>query len=329
MKFKRFAKRQKPQYPSSVNKGKKIAFFLLLSSLIWAQKEYVPLSYNIIASINSSYEWKKALEGEQKARDATKYGKIQTIEKDGSFIFVGPGAEELSKLSPQEREETLKKDRKIYQDTLKRESFPHREKIILALEEYSSYFLFWSAYACSHYDPEKARLLLEETAKRYPDSPNGKIAKSILEKDKDKAIITASLKKEFSKLTNPVESYKPQANEPINSIMNSLKSTISSSYEYRKWKQISPLAQKNISDIPGIDFEIILAPAIDLAERIAFILDERSANLFMDMAYDCYEDIQAFNYYCDIIQSRYPHTNASKFVEIAKKYRMKIEGKGR
>lgn len=329
MEFKRFAERRKPPYPFSVNKVKGIVFLLLLSSLIWAQNEYVPLSYNIISSINSSYEWKKALEGEQKARDAMKYGRIQTIEKDGSIVFVGPGAEEFSKLSPQEREEAIKQDRKIYQDTLKRESFPHREKITLALQEYASYFLLWSAYACSTYDPEKSKLLLEETAKRYPDSSNGKIAKSILEKSKDQATLIASLKKEFSKLQNPVENYKPQANEPSNSIMNSLKSAISSSYEYGRWKQISPLAVKDISDIPGVDLETILSPATDLAERIAFILDERSATYYLDMAYDCYEDTQTFNYYCDLIQSRYPHTNTGKFVETAKKYRMRKEMEGR
>ena len=202
-------------------------------------------------------------------------------------------------------------------DFVKREIFPYYEKMITALEEYAGYFLFWEAHYYSFSDIKKAKKLLEETAKRYPEAFPGKKAEEILSKTKDEQQIPSLIQQEFKKLTNPVETYRPKKGEPDNSAMNNLKKAIASTKVYKKWKEVFIL-RKNQDLSSKRETRLALIGIEDLIN----VLDERISGLWKLMSGWCQtaitkseEAMNLYKYYLELIVNRYPHTTIAQHIK--------------
>ncbi len=211
----------------------------------------------------------------------------------------------------------LEKNKQLDIGYAKQEVFPYYEKMITALEEYAGYFLFWEVYYYSFSDIKRAKNLLEETAKRYPDATSGKIARSLLDKKKDAAELSSLIQAEFKKLPNPVESYKPNKGEPRDCAMNKLKEAIASTREYNKWKKI--FIEK---EYPDTTREKAQNLAFQMINNLVNILDESIAGLFRILAGHCRfstgnqeEAFALYQYYIKIIIDRYPHTSRAGFAK--------------
>jgi hypothetical protein len=294
-------------------------YFLLVVAFSLTYRIFAALPTDIAKAISSSYEEAKAKEGEEKAKNASKYGRVSMVGGSGDRVdWVGPGAEELKKMSYEERWKALARDAKVQLGVLKKESFPYKEKIIEALEEYAGYFLFWEAYRYSFFDVKTAENLLYEVAKRYPEANIGKIASSILGKSKNDGEITSLVQNEFKKLPNPVEDYKPKKDEPKNSIMNNLKAAMANSREYNRWRKSSSVWTQD---------EKSLKAQIELADSIIKLLDEQIVSAFNYLAHQYLwaeeRPKKTGLYYLKLTVARYPHIRTAlinkKLIEIYEK----------
>ena len=220
---------------------------LAMLLLIGSWRAFCALPGAISKAVTYSFENQKKAEAWQKA-----YGPAFKVIFEGNsikdviYLRTGKSVFITSWNQPnthtrEEIEDILKKECPNRLEIYKKEIFPYQEKILIALEEYSSYFLFWEAYAYSFSDRGKAKQTLEEVAKRYQEVDRGKLAKSILERAKDEEKLVSLIREEFQKLSNPVETYKPKEGEPENSVMNNLKSAFAPSREYKKWKKEASL----------------------------------------------------------------------------------------
>lgn len=218
--------------------------------------------------------------------------------RTGKSIFLP--ANNPNSHTPQEINEIIEKECPNMREIFDREYFPYAHKIAIALEEYSSYFLFWEAYAYSFSDRGKAKRTLEEVAQRYEEVDTGKLAKSILEKAKDEEELISLIREEFKKLPNRVETYKPKGGEPENSVMNNLKSALASSIAYKRWKKGTSLSN--------------LKSAIDEAEIIVEILDALIAHQYFYLS-NFVNNKENLKRYTDIILYRFPHTQTGKFLK--------------
>ena len=285
---------------------------LLLSQSAFQDEGFAFSVPQIIKAIDSSYEGKKEKEAIEKARDSTRYGRVAYVGEARGY-FEGPHADELKRMSPEELEKVLEEEAKQRFRIWKKEGLPYVEKIILACEEYAGYFLFWEAYCNSYTDVKRARNLIEETAKRYPDATAGKIAKSIVDKAKNEQELISLIREAFGKLQNPVESYKPEKGEPSNSIMNNLKSAIASSSGYKRWKKDSS------SFFSGKE---VPASAYEFADFIIKTLDEKIAVYYFRVGNEFVfngdgKEKEEGLAYLNILATRYPHTGNGS---LAKKY---------
>jgi hypothetical protein len=290
--------------------------------LILGRNGYSALSSAINEAIKSSYEMAKIKEGQEKAKNATKYGRVSMVGEAGDVVhYEGFGAEELNKMPPEQRKKVLVESAKIQFQVKQRECLPWEERIIEALEEYAGYFLFWEAYAFSYWDAKNAKRLLEETAKRYPEAGIGKLAKSILDNKKDEKGLALLIQMEFKKIPNPVEEYSPAKGEKQNSLMNNLKKAIAPSVEYKKWKNNSSLS---------LNRKECLRSSVEAADAILSTLDELIASKyyvlgseFLAFAFGNKENIdKGFDYWYRVV-NRYPHTRTANFaldgIEVYKK----------
>lgn len=214
-------------------------------------------------------------------------------------------------------EENIRSGKARDLDFVKRELFPYYEKMITAVEEYAGYFLFWEAYYYSFSDTKKAKKLLEDTAKRYPEAIPGKKAGEILSKAKEEKQIASLIQEEFKKLTNPVEEYKPKKGEPENSAMNNLKKAIASLNVYKRWKDVFILG-KNQELSNKKERRLALIGIEDLINE----LDERISGLWRIMSGWCYtaitkreEAMNLYKYYLKLIVDRYPHTTSAQHIK--------------
>ena len=294
-------------------------YFLLVVAFFLTYRSFAALPTDIAKAISSSYEEAKAKEGEEKAKNASKYGRVSMVGGSGDRVdWVGPGAEELKKMSYEERWKALARDAKVQLGVLKKESFPYKEKIIEALEEYAGYFLFWEAYRYSFFDVKTAKNLLYEVAKRYPEANIGKIANSVLERSKNDGEIASLLQNEFKKLSNPVEDYKPKKDEPKNSIMNNLKAAMANSREYNRWRKSSSVWTQD---------EKSLKAQVELADSIIKLLDEQIVSAFNYLAHQYLwaeeRPKKTGLYYLKLTVARYPHIRTAlinkKLIEIYEK----------
>ena len=264
----------------------------------------------IIKAIESSYERKKEKEAWKKAMNSTRYGRVAYV-GEGRGYFEGPYADELKRMSPEEREKVLKEEEKKQFRIWKKEGFPYVEKIVTACEEYASYFLFWEAYYNSYKDVKRARDLIEETAKRYPEASPGKIAEEILRKAKTEKQLVSLIQEEFKNLPNPVETYTSREGEPENSAMNNLKKAIAPTEEYNKWKDIALLGKYQ-----NLQKEEAMKLACQAIEEIISILDETIASYYYRLAHYCLiapdQDFNMFRHFLVLIVSRYPHTSRAE-----------------
>ena len=283
---------------------------LLLTQGAVPDKVFASTVPEIIKAIESSYERKKEKEAWKKAMNSTRYGRVAYV-GEGRGYFEGPYADELKRMSPEEREKVLKEEEKQQFRIWKKEGFPYVEKIITACEEYAGYFLFWEAYYNSYKDVKKARDLIEEIAKRYPEATAGRIASSIIDKAKTEKELISQIQEAFKKLQNPVESYEPRKGEPPDSIMNSLKTAISSSLGYKRWRKDSS------SFLSGKE---VPTSAYEFADFIIRTLDEEIAAYYFCVGHEF-----AFNgegeekkeglAYLNILVTRYPHTANGSLVK--------------
>jgi hypothetical protein len=283
-----------------------------LSSAIQQNANVKPVYIeNILGSaISNSYEKTKVNE------IMDKWEEIMLSGQDGEVYKKL--AEEYPKLSPEKQKEVRIKFRIKYREILKQNALPYQEQIITGIERYASYFAFWLANAYGHYDPKKAKEWLEKTALRYPEVELGKKAYFILTKAKDTKEMLLLLQNEFSKAENLVETYSPSKNEPQNSVMNVLKSTIAKSREYRKWKENAVQFEKAAKvQVEGDEVSSLFRQASQNIETILASLDEQLARNFWDCAMmfasgsDEPPDPLGKRY-ADIVYTRYRHTNYAK-----------------
>ena len=289
----------------------------MLAVLLWivSGRAFCALPGAISKAVNYSFENLMRREAYQKA-----YGPAFKFTFDGihtkDIIYLRTGksiflpANNPNSHTPEEINEIIKKECPNMGEIFKREFFPYAKKIPIALEEYSSYFLFWEAYAYSFSDRGKAKRTLEEVAKRYEDVDTGKLAKSILEKAKDEEELISLIREEFKKLPNPVETYKPKEGEPENSVMNNLKSALASSREYKKWKKEASLSN--------------FKPALEQADYIIKLLEGRIASEFFSLSSLAPSEKQRKEYR-DIILKRYPHTETANWVKRFIEYESKLK----
>jgi hypothetical protein len=261
----------------------------------------------------TSYEYDKWCKGIDQA-----YGpSFKIIREKGHIkdIIYVPLGKSISRIPEPNRHNLVKKEAPHFLRIAKKEAFPYIERIIDALGEYAGYFLFWEAYYCSNQDVKKAINLIGETARRYPTSSAGKIAKSIIDKGKGEKEIIMLIQEEFGKLGNPVETYERREDEPENSVMNNLKKAIGSLREYKGWrevfrsdkyKEMSEEKAKESLAREGIEDVITL-----LDGYICFFLDELGKRSFM--APD--QDLNLCNHYLTLIITRYPDSQQARFAK--------------
>ncbi len=294
-----------------------LSILMLVFCVIAWSKLFTRLEEAVNKAIVYSYENQKKGEAWQKA-----YGPAFKVIFEGNgiknVIYLRTGksvfitsASQPNTHTPEEIEEILKKECPNRIEIYKKEFFPYAEKIPIALEEYASYFLFWEAYAYTFSDRAKAKYYLTKVAERYPEVAAGKIAGSVLNKVKDEETLVALVREEFSKLSNPVESYKPRKGEPQNSIMNNLKIAIASSQEYKEWKKYADL-----SDIKS---------ALAKINTIIDILDGYIARKYYYLMYLASSQEQSLNYQ-SIILKRYPHTKTACFLQQSLKEMKRLGG---
>ena len=267
------------------------------------------------------FEAQKAKEGYEKAW-GPKFKFVYDGERIKDIIYL-PEGKSFSALP--NKKEIYFKELAHFLDIAKKEMFPYYQRMILACEEYAGYFLFWEAYYNSYKDVKKARDLIEEIAKRYPEATAGRIASSIIDKAKTETELISQIQEAFKKLQNPVESYEPRKGEPPDSIMNSLKTAISSSLGYKRWRKDSS------SFLSGKE---VPTSAYEFADFIIRTLDEAIATYYYRVGYEF-----AFNgegeekkeglAYLNILVTRYPHTaNGSLVKKYIEQIRKKVKKGG-
>ena len=253
------------------------------------------------------FEAQKAKEGYEKAW-GPKFKFVYDGERIKDIIYL-PEGKSFSALP--NKKEIYFKELAHFLDIAKKEMFPYYQRMILACEEYAGYFLFWEAYYNSYKDVKKARDLIEETAKRYPEASPGKIAEEILRKAKTEKQLVSLIQEEFKNLPNPVETYTSREGEPENSAMNNLKKAIAPTEEYNKWKDIALLGKYQ-----NLQKEEAMKLACQAIEEIISILDETIASYYYRLAHYCLiapdQDFNMFRHFLVLIVSRYPHTSRAE-----------------